>query len=92
MACGTPVVAAATTALPATCGGAARLVEPEGEAVRDALLSLLDDPAERERLVAAGRARAAGFTWERTARELDALLSALPAAAPPRGRRRATAR
>jgi glycosyltransferase involved in cell wall biosynthesis len=82
MACGVPVVAAATTALPATCGDAARLVEPEGEAVRDALLSLLGDAAERERLSAAGRERAAAFTWERTASELDGLLSALPAAAP----------
>jgi glycosyltransferase involved in cell wall biosynthesis len=82
MACGTPVVAAATTALPATCGDAARLVEPEGAAVRDAVESLLHDPAERERLAAAGRRRAAQFTWERTARELDALLSALPGAGP----------
>ncbi len=37
MAAGTPVVAAATTALPETCGGAARLVEPEPEALREAL-------------------------------------------------------
>ena len=82
MACGTPVVAAVTTALPATCGDAARLVEPTGEAVRDALESLLRDPAERNRLLAAGRLRAARFTWERTARELDALLRALPGAGP----------
>jgi glycosyltransferase involved in cell wall biosynthesis len=82
MACGTPVVAAATTALPATCGDAASLVEPEGRALRDALESLLGDPVERERLSAAGRLHAAGFTWERTARDLDALLSALPGAGP----------
>jgi glycosyltransferase involved in cell wall biosynthesis len=82
MACGTPVVAAATTALPATCGGAARLVEPTGQAVRAALEALLGDPAESERLAAAGRLRAAQFTWERTAGELDALLSALPGGGP----------
>jgi glycosyltransferase involved in cell wall biosynthesis len=84
MASGVPVVAADTTALPDTCGGAACLVAPEGEAVRDALLSLLGDPAERERLASAGRRRASGFGWDRTAREVDALLSAVAGAAPPR--------
>ena len=74
MAAGTPVVAADVTALPETCGGAARLVPPEGDAVRAALLALLGDERERARLRAAGLARAAGFRWERTARELDALL------------------
>jgi glycosyltransferase involved in cell wall biosynthesis len=43
--------------------------------VRDALVALLADPGERERLSAAGRARAAGFSWEATARRVDALLS-----------------
>ena len=33
------------------------------------------DDQERERLRAAGLQRAAGFTWDRTAREIDALLS-----------------
>ena len=47
MACGTPVVAADTTALPDTCGGAARLIEPEPEAIREALTQLLADDAER---------------------------------------------
>jgi glycosyltransferase involved in cell wall biosynthesis len=75
MAAGTPVVAADTAALPETCGGAARLVPPHGDAVRDALLSLLADGAERERLRAAGVARAAGFSWDATARGVDAVLS-----------------
>ena len=56
MAAGTPVVAADAAALPETCGGAARLVPPDGEAFRDALLALLGDAAERERLRAAGLA------------------------------------
>jgi glycosyltransferase involved in cell wall biosynthesis len=72
MACGTPVLAANGTALPETCGGAARLVEPgEWEA---ALTSLLGDESECARLRAAGFARANRFSWERTAREIDALL------------------
>ena len=75
MAAGTPVVAAATGALPETCGGAARLVPADGEAVRDALLALLADDAERERLRAAGLARASGFTWDATARGVDAVLA-----------------
>src|SRR4051812_1906738 len=75
MAAGTPVVAAAAGALPETCGGAARIVEAEPEALRAALASLLPDPAERARLCAAGLARAAEFTWERTAREVDAVVS-----------------
>ena len=75
MACGTPVVAAATSALPETCGGAARLAEPDGESFAAALTDLLKDAAERERLRAAGRDRAATFTWDRTARAIDELLS-----------------
>ena len=89
MSCGTPVVAADTTALPGTAGGAARLVAPEQMA--EALTALLGDDDERQRLRAAGVARAAEFTWDRTAREVDALLSAR-AAAPPAGRRRASGR
>jgi glycosyltransferase involved in cell wall biosynthesis len=75
MACGTPVVASNLTALPDTAGGAARLVPPDeiSVAVRD----LLGDEAERDRLRNLGLRRAKGFTWERTAREVNELLSAL---------------
>jgi glycosyltransferase involved in cell wall biosynthesis len=76
MAAGTPVVAAAAGALPETCGDAAVLVEPSGEAFAAALAALLGDGAEQERLRAAGLARAAGYTWDGTARAVDALLSA----------------
>ena len=72
MAAGTPVVAARTSALPETCGGAAVLAEPD--AFAPALTALLADDAERERLRAAGLARAASFTWDATARAVDALL------------------
>jgi glycosyltransferase involved in cell wall biosynthesis len=80
MAAGAPVVAAAAGALPETCGGAARLAEPDGEAIAAALTALLGDGAERERLRAAGLARAAAFSWEATARAVDALVSAAAAA------------
>jgi glycosyltransferase involved in cell wall biosynthesis len=72
MASGTPVLAANTSALPETCGNAARLVEP-GE-WDTAIEALLGDEAERRRLRAAGLERAARFTWERTAKTVDALL------------------
>ena len=73
MACGTPVIAADATALPDTAGGEARLAPPA--AVSEAVGEIVRSPAERERLRAAGLARAAPFTWERTAREVDVLLS-----------------
>jgi glycosyltransferase involved in cell wall biosynthesis len=74
MAAGTPVVASDAGALPETCGRAARLTPPEPEAIRAALLDLLGDTGERARLRAAGLERARGFSWDRTAREIDALL------------------
>jgi glycosyltransferase involved in cell wall biosynthesis len=70
MACGTPVLAANAGALPETCGGAARMVEPGG--FEKAFLSL--DATERKRLREAGLARAAGFSWDATARKIDALI------------------
>jgi glycosyltransferase involved in cell wall biosynthesis len=50
-------------------------VPPDGEAFRDALLALLGDAAERGRLRAAGLERAAGFTWDATARAVDAVVA-----------------
>jgi glycosyltransferase involved in cell wall biosynthesis len=91
MACGTPVVAAAAGALPDTCGGAAALAEPDGEAFAQALTTLVRDTAAREHLRAAGLARAAEFSWDATARAVDALLSDA-ASSPSAGTRSATAR
>ena len=75
MAAGTPVLTTTAGALPETCGGAARLVEDPATFATE-LPALLADTAERERLRAAGLARAASFSWDRTAREVDALLQA----------------
>ena len=76
MASGTPVVATTAGALPDTTGGAAHLVEPDPEALRDGLTTVLSDELERRRLRAAGLERAKHFSWDRTVRELDTLLSA----------------
>jgi glycosyltransferase involved in cell wall biosynthesis len=83
MAAGTPVVAADRAALPEACGGAALLADPDDP---DGFASALVDAAgpERERLVAAGRERAATLTWQRTAEEVDRALEPLLAT----GRRR----
>jgi len=65
MAAGTPVVAGNAGALPEVTGGAAVLVDPESEiAIADGIARALSD---RDRLTAAGRARAREFTWERAA-------------------------
>jgi glycosyltransferase involved in cell wall biosynthesis len=66
MASGTPVVAAATGAVPEVAGDAAVLVEPGDP---DALAAGIEQAlANRERLVAAGLVRARAFTWAETAR------------------------
>ena len=65
MARGTPVVAADATALPETAGGAAALCDPlDPDDIARAIRAVLDDP---ERYAERGRARAAAFSWERTA-------------------------
>ncbi len=79
MASGVPVVAADRAALPETCGGAALLVDPDDpDSVAAGLVAATEDEPLRERLVAAGLARARDLSWDRTAREIDALLRALP--------------
>ncbi len=67
MASGTPVVAASSAALPEVCGGAALLADPHDPDAFAAELLRAVGP-ERDRLAAAGRERAAGFSWERSAR------------------------
>jgi glycosyltransferase involved in cell wall biosynthesis len=67
-AAGTPVVASNAGAIPEVAGDAALLSAPEDEeALADNLLRLLTDRALRERQVAAGRARAALYTWSASA-------------------------
>ncbi|RMH05216.1 MAG: glycosyltransferase family 1 protein [Planctomycetota bacterium] len=68
MACGAPVVAADACSLPEVAGDAALLAPPDDPAAIAAALERAAEPGpERERLRAAGRRRAAGFTWRRSA-------------------------
>jgi glycosyltransferase involved in cell wall biosynthesis len=81
MACGTPVITSNLSCLPEVAGDAAVLCDPHAiDSISEAILSILTDPGRREDLVRRGLARAAGFTWERTARETLAAYAAAVAA------------
>ncbi len=71
MACGAPVLSAATGSLPEVLGDAASLVEGfDIDKWHSALLALLgEDSAARATRMKQGIARAASFTWSRTCEE-----------------------
>jgi glycosyltransferase involved in cell wall biosynthesis len=72
MACGTPVVAAPEPALREVAGNAAIFTDDLADGIRRAL-------ADRDRLTAAGLARAQAFSWHETARiTADVYRSVLP--------------
>ncbi|HEX6083898.1 MAG TPA: glycosyltransferase family 1 protein [Thermoanaerobaculia bacterium] len=73
MACGTPVLASNRTSIPEVVGEAGLLVEPTEEGLAAGLRRMLEDDALRDELRRRGLARAAQFTWKRTAeRTLEA--------------------
>lgn len=70
MAAGTPVITSNTSSLPEVAGDAALLVNPSNTSdIARALLCVLRESAVREDLTQKGRARAAAFTWDRTAEQ-----------------------
>jgi glycosyltransferase involved in cell wall biosynthesis len=74
MRAGVPVVATRAGSLPEVLGDAAAVVEVgRPDALADALVQALGDDTLRRRLIAAGTARAAGFSWERCGDGLEAL-------------------
>jgi glycosyltransferase involved in cell wall biosynthesis len=80
MAQGTPVVTSAGTSTEELAGGAAILVDPrDPAAIADGLERLLDNPGLADELAHAGRARAAEFTWRRTAELVEAAYRELAA-------------
>jgi glycosyltransferase involved in cell wall biosynthesis len=82
MAAGTPVLTSNVSSLPEVAGEDALLVDPKDEhAIAEGLRRIVEDEALRERLIGPGRARAAGYTWEATARATAAVLHAVAAAA-----------
>jgi glycosyltransferase involved in cell wall biosynthesis len=82
MAAGTPVLTSNVSSLPEVAGEDALLVDPKDEAaVADGIRRLLSDRDLRERLIGPGRARAAGYTWEATARRTAEVLRSVAARA-----------
>ncbi|MBD8078962.1 glycosyltransferase [Cellulosimicrobium arenosum] len=78
MACGTPVVASASGALPDVVADAGLLVPPgDPSALRDALLRIGTEPGLASTLRTAGAARAAACTWTEVARRYLALYDAI---------------
>jgi glycosyltransferase involved in cell wall biosynthesis len=74
MAAGTAVVASDIAALKEVLGDAALLVPPgDEEALAGALDHLISNDAAREALVSKGRQRAALYTWERCAEQMERL-------------------
>lgn len=74
MAAGCPVVTSNAASLPEVGGDAVLYFPPDDPSAAGAqLVQLLGDPALRDRLIAAGRGRAAGLSWERHTASLAAL-------------------
>lgn len=67
MACGAPVLTTHMTSLPEVGGDAVAYTEPDAGSIQAAMRGLLDDPARRQALGAAGHARALEFTWAASA-------------------------
>jgi glycosyltransferase involved in cell wall biosynthesis len=75
MACGTPVLTSNSSALPEVSGEAAVLIDPtDTAAIVAALRQLAIDEGLRSALTDRGLRHAAGFSWERCARETLAVL------------------
>jgi glycosyltransferase involved in cell wall biosynthesis len=70
MTIGVPVVAANRGALPEVVGDAGLLVEPDADALANAMTRILDDPSLAQRLRHAGIERAKRFTWDASAAKL----------------------
>ncbi len=75
MACGCPVACSNAAALPETVGDAARLFDPrDRQAIADAVLDVLAEPDGWTRR---GLERAAGYSWDATARATDSVYAEL---------------
>jgi glycosyltransferase involved in cell wall biosynthesis len=78
MACGAPVLTTNRLSLPEVGGDAVAYTEPDPASIAASLSALLDDPARRTQLGAAGHARSREFTWAASAEaHLAAYASAL---------------
>jgi glycosyltransferase involved in cell wall biosynthesis len=77
MCCGCPVVVSDRASLPEVCGDAALYCDPDDPATLAAQLRrVLGSESARQDLRAAGRERAALFTWDRAARQFSDIVRA----------------
>ena len=80
MTAGAPVVTSTVSSLPEVAGDAALRADPRDvRSIRDALAAVLGDPDRARALRAAGRERAAAFSWARTASATRDVLRGLAA-------------
>lgn len=76
MACGAPVIATRTGAIPDYAEGAALLIDPgDRQALRQSILRLLGDEPLRRELRARGIERSKQFRWDRSAKLMTDLLA-----------------
>jgi glycosyltransferase involved in cell wall biosynthesis len=76
MTLGAPVITSDRSACAEVAGPAAVLVDPhDARAIAAAMVRVAREPALRERLSARGRARAAGYSWDRAAEQTALAIS-----------------
>ena len=80
MACGKPVIYYDQPAIREATGGIGVPVpRDDADALRDAMLCLIGNPGERERMGAEGRAYVEGRSWERVWKRYEAVLERISA-------------
>lgn len=83
MASGTPVITSGTSSLPEVVDGAALLIDPHNtDDIAKAMARIHEDPVLAEELRRRGRAQAARFSWDHTARHMLRLYDELLASEP----------
>lgn len=75
MAVGVPLVCASTSSLPEVVGDGGVLVEPVPDRLAEGILHAASEDPDLAQMIGRGRARAAEFTWERSARGHAAIWS-----------------
>ncbi len=74
MSCGTAVIASNCSSIPEVVGDAALLIDPASqEEMIEALLRLLNDSSERDRLIVKGHERVKAFSWDYTTKQTVAV-------------------
>ena len=78
MACGTPVIASNRTSFPEVVGDAGVLVDPnDATAIAEAMRRIVEDATLLESLQEQGLNRARQFSWDESARRIQALVESL---------------